>query len=142
ASRVYARYRQTLGVDTLRPWDVRADVFPFELPVLRPFTNADELIQTSANIFRQVDPVLGDYFDTMRHAALLDMPNRKGKAPGAHCTNLPASERPFIFMNSAGTGADVRTLFHEAGHAFHNCERNKRPYLPQKASPMEFNEVA
>ncbi len=142
ASRVYARYRQTLGVDRLRPWDVRADVFPFELPVLRPFTTTDELIQTSATIFRQVDPVLGDYFDTMRHEALLDMPNRKGKAPGAYCTNFPASERPFIFMNSTGTGADIRTLFHEAGHAFHNFERNKLPYLPQKASPMEFNEVA
>jgi oligoendopeptidase F len=142
ASRVYARYRQTLGVDTLRPWDVRADVFPFELPVLRPFTDADELIHTSATIFRQVDPVLGDYFDTMRHESLLDMPNRKGKAPGAYCTNFPASERPFIFMNSTGTGADIRTLFHEAGHAFHNFERNKLLYLPQKASPMEFNEVA
>lgn len=142
ASRVYDRYRQALGVDSLRPWDVRADVFPFELPVLRPFTNADELIHTSATIFRQVDPVLGDYFDTMRHESLLDMPNRKGKAPGAYCTNFPASERPFIFMNSTGTGADIRTLFHEAGHAFHNFERNKLPYLPQKASPMEFNEVA
>ena len=142
ASRVYARYRQTLGVDTLRPWDVRADVFPFELPVLRPFATTDQLIQTSATIFRQVDPVLGDYFDTMRDESLLDMPNRKGKAPGAYCTNFPASERPFIFMNSTGTGSDIRTLFHESGHAFHNFERNKLPYLPQKASPMEFNEVA
>lgn len=71
----------------------------------------------------------------MRHEALLDMPNRKGKAPGAYCTNFPASERPFIFMNSTGTGADIRTLFHEAGHAFHDFERDKLPYLPQKGSP-------
>ncbi|MBK8906317.1 MAG: M3 family oligoendopeptidase [Anaerolineaceae bacterium] len=142
ANRVYERYRQKLSVESLRPWDVRADVFPFELPVLRPFTDANELVQTSATIFRRVDPVLGDYFDTMRHESLLDMPNRKGKAPGAYCTNFPASERPFIFMNSTGTGADIRTLFHEAGHAFHNFERNKLPYQPQKASPMEFNEVA
>jgi oligoendopeptidase F len=142
ADKVYARYRQTLGVDALRPWDVRADVFPFELPVLRPFANTDQLIQTTAAIFHQVDPVLGNYFDTMRQESLLDMPNRKGKAPGAYCTNFPASERPFIFMNSTGTGADIRTLFHEAGHAFHNFERNKLAYQPQKASPMEFNEVA
>jgi oligoendopeptidase F len=78
----------------------------------------------------------------MCQESLLDMPNRKGKAPGAYCTNFPASERPFIFMNSTGTGADIRTLFHEAGHAFHNFERNKLTYQPQKASPMEFNEVA
>ncbi len=85
---------------------------------------------------------MGNYFDTMCQESLLDMPNRKGKAPGAYCTNYPASERPFIFMNSTGTGADIRTLFHEAGHAFHNFERNKLAYQPQKASPMEFNEVA
>ncbi|MAU00939.1 MAG: M3 family oligoendopeptidase [Anaerolineaceae bacterium] len=142
ANKVYKRYRQMLGVETLRPWDVRADVFPFELPVLRPFSNTDQLIHTTAAIFYKVDPVLGDYFDTMRQESLLDMPNRKGKAPGAYCTNYPASERPFIFMNSTGTGADIRTLFHEAGHAFHNFERNKLAYQPQKASPMEFNEVA
>lgn len=142
ANKVYDRYRQKLGVDRLRPWDVRADVFPFELPVLRPFQTTDELAQTSATIFHQVDPVLGSYFDTMRQEALLDMPNRKGKAPGAYCTNFPASERPFIFMNSTGTGQDIRTLFHESGHAFHNFERNKLAYQPQKASPMEFNEVA
>lgn len=142
ANRVYQRYRQMLGLDSLRPWDVKADVFTFELPVLRPFTNTDQLAQTSATIFHQVDPILGSYFDIMRQEALLDMPNRKGKAPGAYCTNYPASERPFIFMNSTGTGSDIRTLFHEAGHAFHNFERNKLPYLPQKGSPMEFNEVA
>ncbi|MCB8924779.1 MAG: M3 family oligoendopeptidase [Ardenticatenaceae bacterium] len=142
ASRVYERYRQKLGVETLRPWDVSADVFLYALPALRPFANTDELAQTSATVFRQVDPVLGDYFDIMRQEELLDMPNRKGKAPGAYCTNYPASERPFIFMNSTGTGSDIRTLFHEAGHAFHNFERNKLPYQPQKGSPMEFNEVA
>ncbi|WP_420627874.1 M3 family oligoendopeptidase [Candidatus Leptofilum sp.] len=142
ASRVYERYRQKLGVDTLRPWDMKADVYLYALPALRPFTNTDELAQTSATIFRQVDPVLGNYFDIMCQENLLDMPNRKGKAPGAYCTNYPASERPFIFMNSTGTGSDIRTLFHEAGHAFHNFERNKLPYQPQKGSPMEFNEVA
>jgi oligoendopeptidase F len=142
ASRVYARYRQKLGVDTLRPWDVKADVFPYNLPVLRPFTDPDQLIATSATIFQQVDPVLGSYFEIMRQESLLDMPNHKGKAPGAYCTNYPASERPFIFMNSTGTGADIRTLFHESGHAFHNFERNKLPYMQQKGPPMEFNEVA
>ena len=142
ANRVYERYRQKLGVDTLRPWDVNADVFPFALPVLRPFADTSQLVDTTATIFYQVDPVLGSYFDIMRQESLLDLPNRKGKAPGAYCTNYPASERPFIFMNSTGTGSDIRTLFHEAGHAFHNFERNKLSYLPQKGSPMEFNEVA
>ena len=142
ASKIYARYRQKLGVEKLRPWDVKADVFPFALPVLRPFANTNQLVDTTAAIFNKVDPTLGRYFEIMQQESLLDMPNRKGKAPGAYCTNYPASKRPFIFMNSTGTGSDIRTLFHEAGHAFHNFERNKLPYMPQLASPMEFNEVA
>ncbi|MCA9919747.1 MAG: M3 family oligoendopeptidase, partial [Anaerolineales bacterium] len=32
ASRIYERYRQKLGVDTLHPWDVSADVFLYALP--------------------------------------------------------------------------------------------------------------
>lgn len=142
ASRVYARYRQKLGLYTLRPWDVRADVFLYNLPVLRPFANTEQLVQTTATIFQQVDPILGSYFEIMQQESLLDIPNRKGKAPGAYCTNYPASKRPFIFMNSTDTGSDIRTLFHESGHAFHNFERNKLPYMMQKNSPMEFNEVA
>lgn len=142
ASRVYVRYRQKLGLDALRPWDVRADVFLYNLPVLRPFTDTTQLVETTAAIFQQVDPILGSYFEIMQQESLLDIPNRKGKAPGAYCTNYPASERPFIYMNSTGTGSDIRTLFHESGHAFHNFERNKLPYMMQKSSPMEFNEVA
>jgi oligoendopeptidase F len=142
ASRVYQRYRRRLGVTQLRPWDVKADVFPFNLPAIRPFADTNELEARAALIFHQVDPVLGNYFNIMRQEALLDLPNRKGKAPGAYCTNYPTRKRPFIFMNSVGSGEDVRTMLHEAGHAFHNFERNNLPYQPQKASPMEFSEVA
>ena len=78
----------------------------------------------------------------MRRESLLDLPNRKGKAPGAYCTNFPNRQRPFIFMNSVGSGEDVRTLLHEAGHAFHNFERNRLLYQQQKGSPVEFSEVA
>lgn len=142
ASRVYERYRQRLGVTRLRPWDVKADIFPYNLPAIQPFADIDELAATATHVFHQVDPDLGAYFNTMRQEDLLDLPNRKGKAPGAYCTNYSARQRPFIFMNSVGSGEDVRTLLHEAGHAFHNFERNKLTYQQQKGSPMEFSEVA
>ena len=142
ASRVYNRYAQRLGVDHLRPWDVVADLSPYSLPALRPFSDINEFADISTHIFHQVDPVLGHHFQTMRQENMLDLPNRKGKAPGAYCAYYPTTQRPFIFMNSVGTGEDVRTLLHEAGHAFHGFAITPLPYYQQKRSPMEFSEVA
>ncbi len=142
ANRVYARYKERLGVDTLRPWDVEASYLLYNLPAIKPYDTLQELKQTSSAIFHKVDPVLGGYFDTMRQDQLLSLPNRKGKAPGAYCTYYPTSERPFIFMNAVGTGDDIRTMLHEAGHAFHVFESVPLPYSPQQEYPMEFAEVA
>ena len=50
---------------------------------------------------------------------LLDLDNRKGKAPGGYQSTLAESRLPFIFMNAVGLQRDVETILHEAGHAFH-----------------------
>ena len=62
---------------------------------------------------------------------LLDLENRKNKAPGGYCTDFPASSRPFIFMNAVGLHDDVQTLLHESGHAFHVFETARLPYHQQ-----------
>ncbi|MCD4687582.1 MAG: M3 family oligoendopeptidase [Anaerolineae bacterium] len=141
ARRIYDRRRQQLGVDTLRPWDLTLD--PTGQPPLKPYTTVDELEAKGSTIFHRVDPQLGDYYDTMQRAGMLDLPNRKGKGPGAYSTSYyHVTKVPFIFMNAVGNATEVRTLLHEAGHAFHSFERFKLPYIQQRHSPMEFNEVA
>ncbi len=140
ARRVYERRRQRLGVETLRPWDL--DVDPSGLPALRPFQNADEFKAGVSSIFHHVDPVLGDYFDVMRNEGLLDLENRKNKAPGGYCTSFPVARRPFIFMNAVGIHDDVQTLLHEGGHSFHVFEDAPLRYAQQLDVPMEFAEVA
>jgi len=143
ATRIYDRQRQKLGVETLRPWDlVRDDVYPPSRPTLRPYTTIDELTSKAEGIFLRVDPQLAGYFSTMRREGLLDLDNRKGKAPGGYCTDLHASHRAFIFMNGVGTHDDVQTLLHEAGHAFHAFESLKLPYFQQREITMEIAEVA
>jgi oligoendopeptidase F len=102
----------------------------------------DKLTQTTERIFEQLDPQLGSYFRKMRTANLLDLGNRKGKAPGGYCISFPVSQQPFIFMNAVGLPGDVRTLLHEAGHAFHNYERFALPYFQQRIPGLEFAEVA
>lgn len=140
AVRVADRRRRGLGIASLRPWDASADKHGRE--PLRPFLAVQELIDKGSAIFHHVDPVLGGYFEVMQSEHMLDLDNRKGKAPGGYNEPFAAARRPFIFMNAVGTAGDVETLLHEAGHAFHVFESAWLPYYPQLQVPMEFAEVA
>lgn len=139
AQRSYERRRQRLGVDTLRPWDLEVD--PLGLPPLRPFQTMEELTGGVSTIFHKVDSVLGGHFDTMIREELLDLENRKNKAPGGYCTGFPVMQRPFIFMNAVGTHDNVQTLLHEGGHAFHVFASAHLSNF-QRVVPTEFAEVA
>lgn len=140
AQRANERRRARLGVDQLRPWDLNVD--PLGREPLRPWTDVEDFAQRAETIFGHVDPQLGEYYAIMRHEGLLDLPNRKNKRPGAFCTRFPVSRRPFIFMNAVGVQGDVRTLLHEAGHAFHTFECFNLDYAEQQNYPIEFGEVA
>lgn len=140
ARRIYEKRRQRLGLASLRPWDLKVDLFGQE--PLRPYQTIDELETKTAAIFHRVDPQLGGYFDLMRQHKLLDLDNRKGKAPGGYCTAFSHSRLPFIFANSVGVHDDVQTLLHEGGHAFHAFESFTLPYIHQMEIPLEFAEVA
>ncbi|MAT43966.1 MAG: M3 family oligoendopeptidase [Anaerolineaceae bacterium] len=140
AKRILTRRRERLGLESVRPWDDLVDTSG--KPALKPFKDEQELIQKGSVIFHQVDEQLGLYFDTMIRENLVDLSNRKNKAPGAYSEAFPSQRRPFVFMNAVGVNDDVRTLFHEFGHAFHVFESANLPYYQQMEVPMEFAEVA
>jgi oligoendopeptidase F len=140
ARRVRERRAKRLGIDSVRPWDTEVD--PFGSEPIRPFKTMQELNAGTRSIFDHVDPELGSRYQTMIDEGLLDLASRKGKAPGGYCTIFPVSHRPFIFMNSVGTHADVQTLLHEGGHAFHVFETAGIELFHNLNTPMEFNEVA
>jgi oligoendopeptidase F len=143
AERVYERRRRRLGLETLRPWDL--DVDPQGRAPLRPFGPVADLEAKCATMLARVDPELGAQFEIMRREQLLDLDNRKGKAPGGYCTYFPMAERPYIFMNAVGVHEDVNTLLHEAGHAFHVFHifnGDGLPYHQQWEVGMEIAEVA
>jgi oligoendopeptidase F len=140
ASRLFEKRRRQLGVDTLRPWDLAVD--PTGLPPLRPYNDTAEFESITESMFVRVDPKLGGYFHDMRDNALLDLGNRKNKAPGGYCTGFAYSHKPFIFMNGVNIQGDVITLLHEGGHAFHGYETANLRYFHQEQIPMEFAEVA
>ncbi len=139
-ARRHEQRKKQMVLDTLRPWDVGPD--PLGRPALRPYSSIEDMNAKSQDIFTKVDPVFGDYFGTMRNEDLLDLDSRKGKRPGGFCTSFPHRKRPFIFMNASGVGGDVRTLLHEAGHAFHGFEASTLPYVFQRHAGSEMAEVA
>jgi oligoendopeptidase F len=140
ARRLQEERREALGVPTLRPWDLSVD--PLGRPPLRPFAEVEKLSEGTEAIFSDVDPELGAQFAYLRENRLLDLANRKGKAPGGYQTTLEDDRLPFIFMNAVGVDGDVRTLLHEGGHAFHALASRGEPLAAYRESPIEFCEVA
>jgi len=140
AVRAYERRRERLGLDKLRPWDLYVD--PLKREPLHPYKKLRDLVNKCSSIFHRVDPELGTYFDWMHKEGLLDLKNRKGKAPGAYCIKYQLTNQPFIFMNAVGMHYDVNILIHESGHAFHVFESSHLPYFQQLMYGYEIAEVA
>lgn len=140
AKDLHARRREALGLDVLRPWDLAVD--PRGAQPLRPFEAAEQLASGCEAIFGSVSPELGAQFAYLRENGLLDLANRKGKAPGGYQTTLDDDRLPFIFMNAVGVDGDLRTLLHEGGHAFHALASRGEPLAAYRESPIEFCEVA
>ena len=132
--------RRKLGLEKLRPWDLAVD--PDQNPPLRPFHASSELLEKCHQIFSQLDPRLGEYYHILRAQELVDLDNRKGKAPGGYQSTLPEARVPFIFMNAVGVHRDVETMLHEAGHAFHALAARDIPLHAYRGAPIEFCEVA
>jgi oligoendopeptidase F len=135
-----ARRREAMRLDALRPWDLSVD--PQNRPPLRPFQQSRELVAGGESIFRRLDAGLADDFQLLSRHNLLDLDNRRGKAPGGYQATLAEARLPFIFMNAVGMQRDVETLLHEAGHAFHSLASREEDIYHYQHAPIEFCEVA
>lgn len=136
-----SRERKTaLRVPNLRPWDKAVD--PEGRAALKPFSNGQELTDKTIEVFRRLDPFLGQCLTIMKNMGHLDLESRKGKAPGGY--NYPLAEVgvPFIFMNATSTLRDMVTIMHEGGHAIHNFLTRELELNDFKSTPSEVAELA
>ncbi|MBL9078487.1 MAG: M3 family oligoendopeptidase [Planctomycetes bacterium] len=129
-----------LGLDRLRPWDLEVD--PEGRPPLRPFATEPELIALCRKLLEQVDPAFAAELDELVRRQLLDLMSRKGKAPGGYQYQLEDERVPFIFANGVGVHADVQTLLHECGHAFHSLACRHHDLMAFRDYPIEIAETA
>ena len=138
--KMICRRREQMKLQSLRPWDTLVDALG-EKPLV-PFKDARGLIKAAGSIFNKLDHDFGLQFQEMNELGLLDLASRKGKAPGGYQDTLSEARKPFIFMNAVGIDDDVRTLLHEAGHAFHALACADEAIVDYRHAPMEFCEVA
>ena len=135
-----AQRRGQLKLEKLHPWDLSVD--PLNRPPLKPFQQVGEMVSRTQKIFDSLDGELARGFKQMDDLHLLDLDNRKGKAPGGYQSTLAESRLPFIFMNAVGLQRDVETILHEAGHAFHALATRGEDLYAYRNAPIEFCEVA
>src|SRR2546429_6235132 len=88
-------------------------------PPLRPFEQAGKMVAATQKIFDQLDKELAGGFKTMQDRRLLDLGNRKGKAPGGYQSTLPEARLPVVFFNAVRGQRGVGNNLHQAGHALH-----------------------
>lgn len=138
--KIYARKKQKLGLDILKPWDTEAE--PAGTKPLRPFTDGKDLYEKSVACFEQLNPFFANCLRKMHELKHFDLESRKGKAPGGYNCPLAESGAPFIFMNAAGQMSDVTTMVHEGGHAIHSFLAHPLSLSAFKEYPMEIAEVA
>lgn len=132
--------KRKLKLDDYRPWDTAVD--EEGLPPLKPFANAEELIENTVACFNRLDPFFGECITTMKKMGRLDLDSRLGKAPGGYQYPLYETDVPFIFMNSVGLHRDLVTMVHEGGHAIHSFLDFDLELVDFKSPPSEVAELA
>ncbi len=110
--------KDILKVDTLRFWDTYVDL---DGKKLKPFETVEEFVTKAIRIEHKVKPEYGIQLEMMNNTKLLDLENRKGKAPGGYNSSIYELGSSFIFMNAVKLHSDVTTILHEAGHAMHSA---------------------
>ena len=130
---------ERLGVDALHYYD---ESLVYAEGNAVPQGTREELVAKAQQMYRELSPETGEFFDFMVEHEMFDLETKTGKRPGGYCTFLPAYKSPFIFSNFNGTSADVDVLTHEAGHAFESYTASRKlRMLDMVSSTSEINEI-
>ena len=133
------KQRKLLGLDRLCYYD---EALLFPEGNADPIGSMEELVAKAQQMYCEMSPETGEFFDFMVKYHLFDLKTRPGKRMGGYMTRFPAYQAPFIFSNFNGTSADVDVLTHEAGHAFQGyLAMRSIPVSMLTGSTSEINEI-
>ena len=137
--KLYSEQAQRLGLEKLEFYDEEL-CFPDGNAV--PVGTPEDLTEKARQMYREMSPETGEFFDFMTEHELFDFVTRPNKHMGGYMTFLPDYKAPFIFSNFNGTSADIDVLTHEAGHAFEGYYASRNlPIQMLISSTSEVNEI-
>lgn len=129
-----------LGVERLACYDLLAPAPAIVGRETRTYTFGEgfELVRAA---YASVEPAMGDFVDGMLTGGRIEARVLAAKRPGAYCTSFPKSGKANVFLTYRGSLADVSTLAHELGHAYHESLVASLP-LMETRYPMNLAETA
>ena len=136
-TRLLEQKKAILGLDHLYFYDG----INFKEGDPKPKGTPEELVSGAQDMYHELSPETGEFFDIMVNEELMDLVNREGKRPGGFCTSFPKYDRPYIFSNFNGTDHDITVLTHEAGHAFQCYSSRNQPLVSYLWPTMESAEI-
>lgn len=130
------------GTERLAWYDLEAPRFPAAPKVTWP-----EAVSLCGGAFATTYPALGDYFHRSLEQRWVEAEQRPNKRSGAFCTGSTLRGEERVYMTFNDTMADVNTLAHEFGHAWHShlltklrpCVQNYPMTLAETASTFAEN---
>ena len=115
AVKLKQRQQSMLGLNDFKYYDQPLD---YKSGNAKPHGNPEWIIKCATNMYNELSPETGEFFNYMVENEMMDLVAKKGKDMGGYCTFLEKYKSPFIFSNFNGTMGDIEVLTHEAGHAF------------------------
>ena len=105
------RQRERLGVEKLCFYD--ESVFNPNGDAI-PIGDSNYMVGKAQEMFHELSPETGEFFDFMAEYELFDLVTKPGKRTGGYMRSLHAYHAPVIFANFNGTDADGYAFTHEA----------------------------
>lgn len=133
--RLYDERLAELGLDSLRPWDLR-----FAPAAEAPWSDGSGLIEVAAELMGALDPDLARHFGVLRPR--LDVASGSGRGGRSFSAFLPVDELPLVVVSTTGSRSDLFTLLHELGHALHDTLRAPATRMPMVRPGHDVCELA
>ena len=134
----YHAKAKRLGKEQLAWWDIYAPVG--KAGKTYSFDEAKAFIMEN---FGRFSPELAAFAGRAFDKRWIDAEQREGKRGGAFCMGVPGVKESRVLCNFDGSLAQVSTIAHELGHAFHNeCAYRAGKTEIQQDTPMTLAETA
>ncbi len=127
---------ERLGVETLRPWDLRAPLTAAEPPTIPYETAIEHIIASLQPLGESYQEQARRFFEDDR----ADVKPHAGRNNAIGYCHSSIADGPFVLCNYADTFRSMVTIAHELGHALAIEQVRDRP-LQETAAPRAVEEI-